>query len=455
MLFGKQVRQSVRKTKGMNDPDITVPVSVNWGARTAEGGRAENQDAVRIVTPGHPGIAERGWLMVVCDGVGGEVGGHIAAVAAADAAIQAYYDDVRGDTPRAWLDAAVKRAHLAVLREATKDNKLRRMSTTLVAASVFDNKAYVAHAGDSRAYLARGYGAAMTFTRLTHDHRDDATNSVTRSLGSGANHDAEFLAEPIALQPGDRLMLCTDGVYGVLDDAALRDILAKHYRADDAASALLAAAMERQTDDNITAAVLNYGEQPGVPGGARKRKLRGLGVTMIGLLILAGALFTFRATYGAKTAPTPRASPRTTPLGAPSAAGQTVKPNAVESAEPDWQWSEEHAHPTIAPILEQTQQAQQTIQPGQTHQARDAALQTTFTATQAAQPTGTPAVTATTTVTATRTPEPELQMQPPPRQPPSQQLTQPPPSQPLRRSPAPTSDHGGPGMPRNGSGSGQ
>jgi protein phosphatase len=388
-------------------------ILVDWDARTDKGGREDNQDAVRTVPRNHAGIAQRGWLLVVCDGVGGEAGGHLASTKAADAALQAYYEEGHGDAPRVWLDAAAKRAHLAVLREATTDSALRRMSTTLVAVAVVNGKAYVAHVGDSRAYLVRN----GSLIQLTRDHKNEATNSITRSLGAGANHDAEFLAEPVTLTEGDRLLLCSDGVYSAVDEATLVDVLARHPRAIDAANALLTTSVQRRTDDNVTAAVLNFGEVPNVqrastiaPSARRIGPWVGVGV-LIGLLAAVVALLQPRLSDVSSARPTPLPSAL-----AQVAASRTPAPQSgVEAAEPT-------DLPTVAPILEQTQQAVVTrIAATRAAQAAaQAATQIAAAKTRAAIP----------TATAPPTPTPVPLPTPAPAQPPElpeSPTTQPPP----------------------------
>ncbi len=407
----------------MSDAAAT-PIKIDWDARTDKGGRDDNQDAVRLVSPNHPGIAERGWLLVVCDGVGGEAGGHLASAKAADAALQAYYDDTHGKTPFDWLNAAVKRAHLAVLREATRDSALRRMSTTLVAAAVLDNQAYIAHVGDSRAYLLRGETGALS--ALTRDHKNEATNSITRSLGAGANHDAE-LSEPITLLPGDRLMLCSDGVYGVLDDATLAHILACNAGANNAAQVLLAAALRAQTDDNVTAAVLNFGEPrvsraatPARAGPTSKKWAWVAGLMALAAVLLALVL--------------PRLSRVTTPTPPTGVATALVSPRATTAAaSAAGLAATATAPPTAAPILEQTQQAQIT-QVAATRAAQIAA-QVAAAKTRAARATATPAPTPAPTAAPTAQPAEPRAPEPPPQPTSPQQPTTAPTQAPT---PAPT-----------------
>jgi PPM family protein phosphatase len=393
-------------------PETAALVKIDYDARTDKGGRDDNQDAVRLVSPNHLGIAERGWLLVVCDGVGGEAGGHLASAKAADAALLAYYDDTHGKTPFDWLNAAVKRAHLAVLREATHDSALRRMSTTLVAAAVLDNQAYIAHVGDSRAYLLRGATGALNL--LTRDHKNEATNSITRSLGAGANHDAE-LSEAVSLLPGDRLMLCSDGVYGVLDDAALAHILACNAGANDAAQALLAAALRAHTDDNVTVAVLNFGEsrvfrsgEISLAGPSSKKWAWAVGLMGFAAVLLALAL--------------PRLNRVTTPTPPTLVATALALPRAATPAlDVAGLVATVTSPPTAAPILEQTQQAQ--ITQAAATRAAQIAAQVAAAKTRAARATATLAPTPAPTDAPTAQPAEPSAPEPPSQSPSPQQPT--------------------------------
>ena len=411
-------------------------ISVQWDAHTDKGGREDNQDSVRVVSPGHAGIAERGWFVVVCDGVGGEAGGQIASAKAADAALQAYYDDTHGHSPRTWLDAAVKRAHLAVLREATTDSALRRMSTTLVAAAVLDGKAYIAHVGDSRAYLAQA--ASKTLIPLTRDHKNEATNSITRSLGAGANHDAEFLAEPVSLAIGDRLLLCTEGVYGVLDDATMANILACHSQPADAANAIVATSIQHHTDDNVTAAVLNFGEvastvahTSNAPSAQRKWlwALVPIGLAAVGLALLAPRLRGVSSPVSTPDATTLFLTP--TQLGTEGLAALAATPTVQQ---------------TLAPILELTQQAQQTSISAT--RAAVAATQAAAAKTRAARPTATRVV-PTLQPTIANTAEPPAATSVPSQATSQPQSTSAPPTQPTPIPPEATGNPGDPGTGRN------
>lgn len=231
--------------------------------------RAHNEDTYRLVDPAHPLVRACGYLAILADGMGGHGQGDVASDAASDGLFARFY----AEPPPApatipdLLRAGVADAH-AHVRAATSGAGDRAPGTTLVAAAVRDDLLFVANVGDSRAYLARD-GAAF---QLTRDHSlvaeqvtagligpaeaamSGQRNVITRAVGQ-AGAEADIFA--VALQPDDRIILCSDGVHGrvtATDIAALA-------RATDpqAASAeLVNLALARGTTDNASAVVLWY-----------------------------------------------------------------------------------------------------------------------------------------------------------------------------------------------------
>jgi len=189
------------------------------------------------------------------------------------------------------LYRAVQQANIEIYDRAVAVPELRGMSTTLTAAVVEDGALTAVHVGDSRLYLLRG-GA---LTQLTKDHtlaaekaryglmskeraRTHADRCVlTRSVGRELIVSRDRLTQPLA--PGDALLLCSDGLHGVLDDAELARLLAEG-NAGAVCRALVAAANERGTPDNLSAAVVRILDVPAgraAPGGLGAAMRRILG----------------------------------------------------------------------------------------------------------------------------------------------------------------------------------
>ncbi len=246
----------------------STTTALSWASASNQGPRKENQD--RVLTPPVDRSADpRGVLLVLCDGVGGEEGGHIAAQVASQEAMRAYYAEPASD-PASHLRLCIDKAWEAVRRESVA-SKFGRMASTIVLTAVHGDTLYVAHVGDSRAYVMRD----GRVRQLTHDHTyvnaqiaagvitpEEAKTSVyrsvlTRSLGANNDHTPDLSTE--TLRAGDRVLLCSDGLHGVADSAAIERVLAENADPERAAAALIDMALRNKTGDNVTVAVLNYG----------------------------------------------------------------------------------------------------------------------------------------------------------------------------------------------------
>ncbi len=203
-------------------------------------------------------------LGAVADGMGGHVGGEKAAALAI-----AELSGVRGViSPERLVDVA-KAANQRVF-EASQAPELRGMGTTLVVAT-FDpatSVVSIANIGDSRGYLFR----AGQYEQVTLDHslveellrqgrltEDEARNHpqrnmVTRALGIGPDIDVDVF--DIVVEPGDRIVLCSDGLSNEVDDAGVAAILLDHLHADEATQALVDAAVANGGRDNVTVVIL-------------------------------------------------------------------------------------------------------------------------------------------------------------------------------------------------------
>lgn len=227
--------------------------------------RATNQDiALAEELPG--GDA----LLAVADGVGGLPGGEVASRTAVDALAGAVRG--AGGPPATVLRAAFTAANDTV--RAGQRGRLARMSTTLVAAVVRDGTAWVANLGDSRAYLVGG-GDARQLT-LDHSWVEEGIRSgelapddplvalnrhvITRAIGLDAGAAADVFG-PIEVLPGGVLLLCTDGLHGVLDGHAIADVVAAS--GGEYARDLIDAVLSLGAPDNIGVAMLE------TPPGAR------------------------------------------------------------------------------------------------------------------------------------------------------------------------------------------
>lgn len=254
--------------------------------------RERNED--RWLVRDYPGTT----LLAVADGVGGEAGGEVASSAAVEALAAAFVPPSYRDVARSSLSVAVQAANTAVI-EAAQHERVPNAATTLVAAAVRGRQAAIANLGDSRAYLVRG-GAVR---QITTDHSGERESSITRFLGDPRGVQADVFVE--LLQPGDRLVLCSDGLTRHVTDAEIgAAVTASSARAADA---LVALAKSRGGEDNVTVVVYAAGRP--VP--------RALIGTLVLALLLAVAVI--GALGALVTTPVPVSPPSRSPSAVPTA----------------------------------------------------------------------------------------------------------------------------------------
>jgi protein phosphatase len=228
--------------------------------------RKDNQDS------GYAGP----WLLAVCDGVGGAARGDLASSTAVQQLRNLDVAPVPEHTSEEMIGqvaGALHRAHDRIAELVDHDPSLSSTSTTATVALFDGAQVAIGHVGDSRAYLFRQQG----LTQLTHDHTFVQTlideGRITETEARYHPHrnlilraiDGQREAEPdlfvVPLQAGDRLMLCSDGVCGVLDDGRIADVLTGG-SADYAAVELVRASLEAGSSDNVTCIVADVVEAP-------------------------------------------------------------------------------------------------------------------------------------------------------------------------------------------------
>lgn len=245
--------------------------------------RDHNEDAIAdphlcgaLIPPN--AIDTHGYLFAVADGMGGHEGGEVASAIALSTLFDTYYrtpDDVHEGLVASFAAAnqAVFRAARERLHERFPDfdeptDPSLLMGTTLVAAAVVDRHAVVANIGDSRAYILHN----ATLRRITVDHSLAAEhvrrgvlteeqafhvryrNVLLRAVGHTTDVTADLFDMPIAA--GDRLMLSSDGLHGVVGHEEIRDILRGTGDLSDAARRLIRRANELGGPDNISVIIV-------------------------------------------------------------------------------------------------------------------------------------------------------------------------------------------------------
>ena len=219
--------------------------------------RSANEDAVHgRLDPKDPQTL----LLVVADGMGGAAAGEVASRMAVETIDEVYFS-AREKSPEARLRGAVLAANERIARAGQEEKTLRGMGTTCTALAIVGATGYVTHVGDSRGYRLRGRTA---ITRLTRDmtvwaEHVRAGGSPRSEFGRnqlleavGINPDlAPDMRGDIDVMPGDRFLLCSDGLWGLVTDPELSEI-AGGGLLDDACRSLVDLANRRGGHDNVS-----------------------------------------------------------------------------------------------------------------------------------------------------------------------------------------------------------
>jgi serine/threonine protein phosphatase PrpC len=242
--------------------------------------REHNEDNMAFVIPKDPQVmANKGALFIVADGMGGHAAGEVASEIAVDTVSNMYYQEDSADVAVSLL-RAIKRANTSIHQRAAENMLRTGMGTTCVAAVLRGNMGYIANVGDSRAYLLRG----NSVKQISQDHswvaeqvragllteeqaRTHAQrNVITRCLGTQAEVEVDVFHEE--LQEGDSLVLCTDGLSGLVNDEELQRIV-DQFVPQESVYHLVERANENGGPDNITAIVVRVDEVGEEPPGVR------------------------------------------------------------------------------------------------------------------------------------------------------------------------------------------
>lgn len=231
-----------------------MPLQVAVGHSSLTGPRERNEDFCGVVTPTDSDLENKGVLAAVADGIGGHRGGREAAEYTVRGLLSDYYA-----TPDTWavpraLDKVVCALNRWVIAQAARDSELSGMATTLTALVLRGSRYVCAHAGDSRLYLLR----EGRLSRLTADHlwdHPELKNVLARAVGLDAHLLLDF--GDGELEVGDRFLLLSDGVWGVLPDGRLGEVLLAQPDAQNAAAALTSLALAQGGQDNATAVVVD------------------------------------------------------------------------------------------------------------------------------------------------------------------------------------------------------
>jgi protein phosphatase len=245
------------------------PAHFHWGAETHVGmERRENQD--NFFADPEPA------LFLVSDGMGGHQGGALASGIIAEdlpVMIENALDRLKVGTTRAvrsLLERMIAEQSKQLQLEGTSETGFRDMGATLVIVLLRKDRCFVANIGDSRAYRLRKGRMAQ----LTRDHSvvseliekghiepeeaadHDAKGQITRYVGM--EEKARSHVRSFTLKKGDRILLCTDGLTDMLEDAKIASVLKAEFDPKAACESLVAAANKAGGHDNITTLVIDW-----------------------------------------------------------------------------------------------------------------------------------------------------------------------------------------------------
>ncbi|MCQ2519905.1 MAG: Stp1/IreP family PP2C-type Ser/Thr phosphatase [Lachnospiraceae bacterium] len=205
-------------------------------------------------------------LFIVADGMGGHNGGEYASNYAVEVIVSTIQNS-KETHPRHIIEEAIKEANRAVREKACSEPELQGMGTTMVVATVIDEVLQVANVGDSRLYVI-----GEEIRQITTDHsyveelvrvggldRESARthpkkNIITRAIGADIDVVADFFT--VRLQPGDSVLMCSDGLTNMLDDEEIRMILSGQRDIVEKAEELIKAANNNGGKDNIAVVLI-------------------------------------------------------------------------------------------------------------------------------------------------------------------------------------------------------
>ena len=209
----------------------------------------------------------RGSLALVADGMGGHAAGEVASRIAAETVCRVFYE-VDGPLPKV-LRTAFATANAEILKWIKTHPECAGMGTTCTALALDDSEGWLAHIGDSRAYLLRDgllsqlsedqtlVAQLLREGKLTKNQarHSPVSNVILQALGMGPDIEPVIWEEPLTLASGDTLILCTDGLSGLVSDIEIAEI-AGRLAPREAGTALIAAANEAGGHDNISVAII-------------------------------------------------------------------------------------------------------------------------------------------------------------------------------------------------------
>lgn len=280
-----------------DDNDIIVGF-----AESRVGGRSENQDSYGAMQ------TSRGYLVTVCDGMGGGPGGKTASSIAVNEILTGISEGADDETVVNVIIKAVRRANMAIIEAGNENPELKGMGSTATVLLISENSAHVAHVGDSRIYQFRGKKKVFR----TDDHSmvfdlvkqkviteeqarlSAQSNVITRALGM--RPDIEVEVHELPFKKGDRFLLCSDGIHGTMPEREFIKMATKSGSAlgaitDDIATYVDNLGRSGGGDhDNLTLAVVETKVDSKLKA-SKSTSIKGIIIALVIICILAVLLF--------------------------------------------------------------------------------------------------------------------------------------------------------------------
>ncbi len=236
-----------------------MPLEVAVGHSSLTGPRERNEDFCGVATPTGQELDNKGIIAAVADGIGGHLGGREAAEYTVRGLLADYFA-----TPDTWavpraIETVTTALNRWVIAEGSRNADLTGMATTLSALVLRGQRFYTAHIGDSRIYrLVEGRLQPLTVDH-TWEH-PELNNVLSRAIGLDPRVLLDFTDGELV--QGDRFLLVSDGVWGVLPDALMAEVLLDHPEPQGAAAALTSLAIAQGGHDNASAVVVDVLKLP-------------------------------------------------------------------------------------------------------------------------------------------------------------------------------------------------
>lgn len=250
----------VIKNKSLTMYEISCAAQSDVGLK-----REHNEDSFICYKPDDESLlASKGCVFVVADGMGGHAAGEVASKIAVDS-IREAFETTDIDDADLFFRTVFPAVNDEIYKKSRHSRTLNGMGTTCTAMIIKEGLAFIAHVGDSRVYLIRGF----EIRQLTEDHslvcemvkrgiikkeqmrEHPQRNVITRAMGFEKSVNVDIMTPPLALKSGDRLLLCSDGLSGMVTDEEIREVSSR-FEPEEACNKLIRMANSMGGDDNVT-----------------------------------------------------------------------------------------------------------------------------------------------------------------------------------------------------------